>query len=112
MSIVLERRSSTEPVEMIDLFELDGEMYQIPAQPKINMVLKYLNMARTESEDKAIGWLLEQMVGEDAYHALMDFDDLTADQLKTIMMVVENTAMGALENPSKPSRNGRKKSRG
>lgn len=112
MSIVLERRSSTEPIEMIDLFEIDGEMYQIPAKPMINMVLKYLNMARKESQDNAVGWLLEQMVGEEAYAALMDFDDLTSDQLKTIMMVVEEVAMGALENPTKPSRPARKKSRG
>lgn len=112
MSIVLERRSEDVPVEMIDLFELDDKMYQIPAQPKINLALRYLNMSRKQGNDNALGWLLEQMVGEEAYEALMGFDDLTPEQLKTIMMVVEGVTMGALEVPTPPSTKGRRKSRG
>lgn len=112
MSIVLERRGAEESVEMIDLFELDDVMYRIPEQPKINMVLRYLNMSRTQGQDNALGWLLEQMVGIEAYEALMGFDDLTTEQLKTIMMVVQEVAMGALETPTPPSAKGRQKSRG
>src|SRR5882757_3140203 len=88
---------ATEEISMVDLFSLDGEMFQIPEKPKVNVALKYLKIARIQGPDMAAGWLLEELLGTEAYEALMNFDDLTTDQLETVMMVAQEVTLGAME---------------
>jgi hypothetical protein len=112
VSIKLERRPEGEAVEMTDLFELDGTMYQIPAKPKVNVSLQYLTVIRTQGPGVANGWLLETQLGPAGYAALIGYDDLSTAQLTEIIALVTKITMGVVERPTRPSPRGPKKSRG
>lgn len=98
--IKLESSKKTD-VEMIDIFEIDGKTYQIPAKAKVNVSLKYMKNVRKHGAEYAAGELLEDMLGEDAYDALMNYDDLTAEDLNAVMEAVQKVALGDMEKVGK-----------
>lgn len=91
-----------DEAEQVELFSLDGQMYSIPAKPKVNIALKYLRLVRQQGQEVAAGWLLEELLGTEAYEALMDFEDLTEEQLETVMMVAQTAILGAMEGVAAP----------
>lgn len=102
MSDVIELTSGTsrpEDEERVVLFKLDGEEYTIPRKPKTNVALRYLKMARTGNADAAAGWLLEELLGEEGFEALMNFDDLTQEQLRSVMTLAAEVTMGDRQVP-------------
>ena len=74
----------------------------MPSQPSASVSLKYMRMARTEGPQAAQGWLLEQLLGTDAYDALMNWDGLTAAHLLKILAILEKIAMDASEGANRP----------
>lgn len=87
--------------DVVHLFTLDGTDYYVPREPRANVTLKYLRMARQDAA-AAQGWLLEQMLGEDAYTALMEWDGLTTAILLRLLAIVEKLAVDASEAVSGP----------
>ena len=87
--------------DVVHLFTLDEVDYFVPKEPRANVTLKYLRMARRDPSG-AQGWLLEQMLGEDAYTALMEWDGLTTAILLKLLAVVEKLAVDASEAVSGP----------
>jgi hypothetical protein len=83
--------------KMEDLFSIDGVTYQIPARVGANITLGYLRLARTNGDAAAIGWAAEKVLGEKAYTALMECDDLTQDDMDAVFAVVHVKIMGAME---------------
>lgn len=92
---------SVEPVETVPLFSIDGKEYRIPLAPSAAMGLRYLKMLRTQGEMVANGWALEEMLGAEAYDALSNFKDLTADHLAQLSEIVGKHMLGSLEEPEK-----------
>jgi hypothetical protein len=99
------KSGAAEQTGYVDLFSIDDVTYQMPTKVKTNVALKYLRMVRTHGQEAAMGWVMEQVLGEDAYAALMDFDDLTEADLESVMEAVRANVMGAVEAPK-----GRRKS--
>lgn len=99
MAIALTSSKTTEEVETVELFSIDGVSYHIPTKPRVNVALKYLKMARDEGTDAAAAFLLEKLLGEEAYNALMDFDDLTDEALGQIVEAAQKVTLGGLEAP-------------
>lgn len=93
-------------VETMPLFYLDGEEYRIPKTFPTNLSLQFLRMLRTDGEMVSVGWLLEEILGKDAYTALMEYKGLKPEHLQKITVVVQNLALGALEDPKDNSSNG------
>jgi hypothetical protein len=85
--------------ELLEVFSIDGKPYSIPSKPRRGLSLKYLKLARKEGTQAAVGWLLEEALGEEGYDALSDYDDLTNDQLQAVTRVVLTTTLGGLEGP-------------
>ena len=85
------------PPATVELFRLGGRVFTIPEKNRVNIALKYLCMAKTNSEEAAGQWMLEQLLGQDAYMALMDFDDLEAEQLTAILGAAQKVVLGSLE---------------
>ena len=98
MTIELNSTPETE-VEKVELFSLNGVSYSIPKKPRVNVALRYLKMAREEGTEAASAFLLESLVGEEAYKALMDFDDLTQETLGQIAEAAQKHTLGGLEAP-------------
>lgn len=103
MTVTVKRKNKNE-VEKELLFTLpdadetvEDHEYWIPKTVPANLALVYLK-AVAERGDVVAAWLMiEALLGSDAVDALIASDDLTEDDLNSILEVVSNKAMGATE---------------
>jgi hypothetical protein len=84
-------------VEMVDLFHLGGRTYQIPAEPRVNLALKFLWQRKTRGELDAAANLLGDMLGAEAFEALMEWPGLTVEILNQVSTAAAKVAMGQME---------------
>lgn len=82
------------------LFTIDGKAYDLWVNAPASVGLRYLKMVRTENQEAAAVWLMEQMIGEDGYEALMNYSKLKAKDLERIMRVVKEYALADEESPA------------
>lgn len=94
---MLELKAKAADREMVDLFSIDGVAYQMPAKIGANIALGYMKLVRTHGQEAAMGWALEKTLGEKGYNALIECDDLEAEDLEAVMAVVHENVMGAVE---------------
>jgi hypothetical protein len=94
------RLSSTPaaPEDRVVLFYVDDEPYSVPKKIGRNHGLRYLRTVRKQGEALAAQELLEVLIGEDGYNALMNCDDLNDDDLDRIMDRLRDEALGAVED--------------
>jgi hypothetical protein len=96
---VLRLTTGTTEAARVPLFYIDDREYTVKASPGMNIALQFLHIGRTQGEGIAIDYLLGKMLGDEAYKALREYDDLTAEQLMQIIETVTSLAMGAMELP-------------
>lgn len=86
------------PNPMVDLFELDGVMYQVPEKPSPVVTLKFLREARDRriGVDKATENLLMALLGRDALDALAESPEVTEEDVADVFKIVGHIAFGAL----------------
>jgi hypothetical protein len=84
---------------MVDLFEVDGVMYQVPRKPSAGIALKYLEATEQVGEGAANLYVLREMLGEDGYTALSDCKTLTDEHLKWVAETVVGLVLGTVEAP-------------
>jgi hypothetical protein len=94
------------------LFYIDDDEYTVPVRVGPNVGLKYLRILRTRGEEVGAAFMLETLLGTEGYEALMEYDELTDDQLTQIIEDASKIMMAAVETPKGSSRSGRNKSRG
>lgn len=97
---VIELVSSSTPDErpvMVDLFSIDGVVYSVPASVRANQGLKFLWLAKTKDEQTAAIMMLEELIGEAGFHALMNYKDLKPENLEQILNAVVKILLGAIE---------------
>lgn len=92
--IVIE--SDEQPAEMVDLFTIDGRTYQVPAQPAAGLALLYLKQYRDHGEEIANLSLMEAVLGDEAFNALMRKGK--RDHIAQVMKVVGQLTLGGLES--------------
>lgn len=92
---------STAPADRIVLFYVDEEEYSIPKRVGRNHGLRYLRTMRRQGEAIAAQELLEILIGEDGYEALMECEDLTDEDLDKIMTRLRDMALGEVEEKGK-----------
>lgn len=83
--------------DVVHLFTLNGTDYHVPAKPGGDILLTYLQMHR-QDQIAAEGWALEQILGSEAYAALMTWPGLTMGVLSQIQGAVKKLLMGAAES--------------
>jgi hypothetical protein len=108
------RLNSTDEFEVgtIALFYIDDVEYRIPDRFPASLALRYLKRLREVGEEAAVGWMLEDTIGTEAYEALMGYDKLTDENMEHIMKVVSKLLLGSLEAPKGSSSNGSTRSAG
>lgn len=99
MTIELSSKAPADS-ETVELFSLDGKTFAIPARPRVNLALRYLKLARTQGAEQAGAFLLEELLGEDAYEALCDSETLTSENLNDIITVAQKVTLGGLDSPN------------
>lgn len=103
------KSASADEVELVDLFSIDGKVYQVPAKPRLNVALRYLDEMRRRGEIFAGMKLLEDLLGDEGFKALMEYDGLTSENLNAVLKVASELALGSLEEPDPKSGGGSKK---
>jgi hypothetical protein len=93
--------------DRVVLFYVDDEAYSIPKKIGRNYGLRYLRTARKQGEALAAQELLETLIGEEGYEALMDCDGLEDEDLDRIMEQLRDGALGAVEEAPGKGRRGR-----
>lgn len=83
--------------DMVVLFELDGREYRVPARPRAAVALRYLRAVRDKGTEGGAAQLLTDLLGQDGFDALCDYDDLTGAQMKAIMEAAQELTLGAVE---------------
>lgn len=96
--------SVVEEQKLVPIFRIDGVSYDLWVNPPATVGLKYLKRVRMDGGESAAQWLMEEMIGEDGYLALMEFDALTKQQLDRILDLCKEHAMGNQEES--PAGNG------
>lgn len=89
--------SDKQSDEKIHVFSIDDRDYFMPAVVPASLALQVLDKMRTTSENAALGWVLEKVLGREAYDALLTCDSLSATDLKRVMKVVTEHVLGQLE---------------
>jgi hypothetical protein len=83
--------------ELVPLFSIDGQVYSIPAEVSASMALRVLDEARRSGMEAAMSGALEELLGAEAYQALLHCTSLTTAHLEAIMDAVQGHVLGGLE---------------
>lgn len=95
---VLSFKSKGEKADRVVLFTIDDEEYTVPAKPKANVTLRFLDeLRRTGNEMFAALSLMETMLGKEKYQRFLDWEDLEDDQLSEVLEQVVSLAMSRVE---------------
>ncbi len=78
--------------------------YSMPERPHAGVALGFLKRSRVEGEIPAAAWLLEQVLGVEAYDALAVEPGVTLDQINEISRLALSVATGraAKVKPAEP----------
>lgn len=87
-----------DAADLIDLFKLDGVVYQIPAKFRANVGLKMLDDADRVGAQIATIRLLRTVIGDEGYDALLAYKGLSAEHLEAITDTIVEMALGAVED--------------
>ncbi|GAA4082718.1 hypothetical protein [Actinomadura miaoliensis] len=107
-----------EDVEMVPLFKMGGEVYEIPRRMPAGIALEYLEKQVTKGPDAAAMWVMTEVLGEDTYQMLKDHPSLEFDQLQDVFDRLEKHVLGGKGQKAAQGhrgvrrRKGSKKSRG
>lgn len=110
--VSLRSAKSAAPEKRVPAFSINGKVYSLLTNPRLNQGMRFVHIARKQGSEQAADFMLEVLLGEDGYEALMGFDDLTEDDLEAIMNAATRVMAGAVETPKGASQNGSARSRG
>jgi hypothetical protein len=101
------RLSSTteaEPEVRVPLFYIDDVEYTVLKNPPPTVGLQYLRILKEQGEGFAAYFLLTNLLGEEGYAALENYDKLTREQYDKILELAVEISTGQSERPKVPRR--------
>lgn len=94
---VLPPEEPAAPAGKVYLFSLNGVDHFLPERVGPNVSFRYLRDLRKSGPEIAVANLFVALLGEDALDALADADDLTEEDVETVMKAVQRHALGPTE---------------
>jgi len=92
--------------ERAEAFSINGTTYSIALRPRVNTALRYMHVSRVQGTEAGIDYMLGVLLGDEAYEALMAFDDLTEEQLEAVIKMASQIMAGAVEGPKEKRKRG------
>jgi hypothetical protein len=100
--VVIEIKSNPEAAaEREPFFTLDGVEYTIPKVIGAELALQALERFRTEPELAVIAWMMEAVIGKDAWKALRNAKGLDPKDLAAVIEAVRERTMAPLDDAGK-----------
>lgn len=93
------RSDPDREVKRVPLFEIDDDVYTIPAKVEVNDALEYLHIGRMQGQEAQIDFMLGLLLGEEGYGALRAFKGLTEEDLLTVIRACEKVMTGSVKAP-------------
>jgi hypothetical protein len=91
-------KSKGEKTDRIVLFTIDDKEFTVPAKPGMRVALKFLNeMKRSDNEMFGMLQLLQDMLGDEQYYALLDYEELSDDLVGKIAEQCVALALGTAQ---------------
>lgn len=90
-----------QPTPVVHLFSIDGQAYYVPAEPSAGIALQFMRRYRADPI-AGQGWVMEELLGEDAYRALASYKKLKAADLQKLIQIVLRLVMGSVEAATGP----------
>lgn len=87
----------------VPLFELEGVEYSVISNPAPGVALKFMEIQTEVGQEAAIVYMLKTMVGDDAYKALSDSPDVSAEDFEALWEEITRIAMAEQESTVKNS---------
>jgi hypothetical protein len=92
------RPKTDAPEDTVVLFYIDDVPYRVPRKTRVNLALQVVDDMEVYGAGVAELRMLRRAIGDDAYRALANHDDLEQGQLMDIARVVTQGTLGALED--------------
>ena len=77
----------------VAIFEVDGVVYDMPAAPRADLALAYLEKAQHEGEDAAAFYLITATIGAEGYAALRNVEGLDDEVFEGVMLRIKAVAL-------------------
>lgn len=81
------------------LFYIDDRPYSVPAKPGAEVSLQILDAMERLGQEAGIAFMLKKLLGVEGYNALMNYEDLDADDLQQVIVKANEVINGQLEGP-------------
>lgn len=86
-------------------FYLDDVEYTIPKHIAPSVTLRFMDRA-ADGEMAAVGWLMRELLGDDAMDALEESGSITDEQMATLMDYIQKKVLAASRKQLPNSRRG------
>lgn len=86
-------------VKRVPLFEIDGEVYDIPVKIEANDALEVLHIGRVQGQEAQVDFMLGLVLGEEGYAALRAFKGLQEEDLLLIVKACQEVVTGSVKAP-------------
>lgn len=84
--------------DVIHVFTYQGQEYYMPRYIAPAFGLEALDMFRKQGDAMTLSWLLENVLGPDAYSVLIHAKDVTKEQISAVALIVQNHVLSAVES--------------
>jgi hypothetical protein len=81
--------------DLVHIFSIDGVPYHMDRNQDASVALQYLKLVRSRGENVALSFMIEEVMGEKAYEALMNYKGITPAQLGQVMLAVQTVLLGS-----------------
>lgn len=81
-----------EVVETEEIFKLDGKVYSAPKNVSAGVMLKYMKMQAEVGAEPAYYFLMDKLLGSEAFEALSEHPRLKQEDLQKVFEAVEKHA--------------------
>jgi hypothetical protein len=81
--------------DLVEVFRIDGTPYCMDRNQDAGAALRYLKLVREKGENVALSYLFEEIMGQEAYDALINFKGITPEQLGQVMLAVQTVLLGS-----------------
>lgn len=93
-------QAKLDNAKRVAIFELDGVTYDMPAAPRADVALEYLDLMNDSGEDAAAYYLITECLGVAAFRALKAVKGLSDEDFDGIMTRVRAVALPKAKAPT------------